>query len=159
MQFKHFTLLAISALTSLFLLTTSCKKSSSTSSNSVSASVGSTNFSSGTTVGGYSPSIDLLGIVSYIVQNKDTTGFQLTMPLKVKVGQPFSSDSTVLEVVYQASTGTAYDSYSGHAVATINSLDTTGHKVSGVFSAVAYDSGTDSVVITNGKFSTSYTVQ
>jgi hypothetical protein len=50
--------------------------------------------------------------------------------------------------------------YSGKASMTINSLDTVGHKISGVFTATAYNtsSTTDSVVITNGKFSSSYTV-
>ena len=147
------------------ILSTGCKKSSnSSSSGSISATIGSTNFSGGNTQGVYTSSlgIGIYGLVSYNVQGKDTTGFFLTIPSPLTVGKAFSSDSTFLEVDYVTNNGTAYDAFmqNGHAVMTINSLDTVGHKISGVFTATAYNSASasDSVIITNGKFSSSYTV-
>jgi hypothetical protein len=147
-----------------FILVSSCKKSNSGGGNSISGTVGTTNVSGGTTQGAYSAYAGMFLLASYSVQGKDTTGFILNIPsVFAKVGKAFTSDSTYLEVVYGASGGKTYDaSYgSGHASVTVNQLDTVGHKINGIFTATAYNvnSSNDSVVITNGKFSSSYTVQ
>jgi hypothetical protein len=58
--------------------------------------------------------------------------------------------------------GTEYDAYSteGQFQLTVTSLDSMGHKIGGTFSATGHSliSYNDSVVITNGKFSTAYNV-
>jgi hypothetical protein len=153
--------LVATALT--IVIGTGCKKSNDNGgSGSVTASVGTTSFSGSKTQGIYSTSAGEIGIASYNIQNKDTSGFILTIPYHSVVGKAFTSDTTNLEIDYVNPSGAGYAAFSflGHASMTINQLDTVGHKINGVFTATAYNetNANDSVVISNGKFSLSYTV-
>lgn len=152
--------LIASAVTLIFAA--SCKKSSDSNSNSISATVGTTAVSGAHTQGTYSSLAGMYLLVSYNVQGKDTTGFFLTIPSAwAKVGKTFSSDSTYLELDYVGSNGADYAAYSnnGHLTLTLSTLDSVNHKIGGIFAGTAYNSSNDSVVITNGKFSSSYTAQ
>jgi len=144
------------------LLAAGCGKSNSGSSSSgtLSATIGSSNFQSTTTLGAYSAGINLLAVVSYSIHPNDTSAFQLTMPWPPPVNKAFPADS-LLSLSYTAK-GTEYDAYSteGQLQLTVTSLDSMGHKIAGTFSATGHAllNNNDSVVITNGKFSTSYNV-
>jgi hypothetical protein len=84
------------------------------------------------------------------------------------LNQPFNTDTTDMTLFYytNGSSGKQYGvgSYwfgagSGLAVMTVTSLDTNAHKISGTFSGSLYASASDSIVVSNGKFSSSYTVE
>ncbi|HVU96254.1 MAG TPA: hypothetical protein VHE34_13580 [Puia sp.] len=154
---------SLSLIASAFalVLASSCKKNNNNGGgDNISATVGATNVSGAHTQAAYSTYLDMFLIASYNVQGKDTTGFFLTIP-NAKVGKAISSDTTFLEMDYVGSNGADYAAYSqnGHVTLTINTLDSVGHKISGTFSGTAYASANDSVLITNGKFSSSYTKQ
>lgn len=163
MRLTRFFSLTLVASAFVILLSTSCKKSNSGGGDSVTATIGTTNFAGAHTQGGYSAAVGIWGIVSYSSQGKDTSGFLLTVPPQAKAGKTLSSDSTFLQVVYVNFSGNTYDANTttGHATMTINTLDTVGHKIAGTFTATAYNeaNANDSVLITNGKFSSSYIIQ
>ena len=48
-----------------------------------------------------------------------------------------------------------------HSLLTVNSWDSVNHKISGTFSGVLYNitGGSDSLIVTNGTFTSTYTVQ
>jgi hypothetical protein len=144
------------------LLAASCGKSNSgsASSGTLSATIGSSNFQSTTTLGAYSVGIELLAVVSSSMHPNDTSAFQLILPWPPPVNKPFPADS-LLMLSYTIK-GTEYDAYSteGQLQLTVTSLDSTAHKIGGTFSATGHSllSYNDSVVITNGKFSTAYNV-
>ena len=145
------------------LLATACSKNNnngSTSSGSFSATIGSTSYQGNKTFGAYSYSLGELAIVSYSQLPNDTSAFQITMPWPKTFNQPLPADS-LLKLSYAAK-GKEYDAFSsqGQFQLTITSIDSTGHKIGGSFSATGHSSANfnDSVVITNGKFSTSYNV-
>jgi hypothetical protein len=152
--------LAVLSFLSLLLIT-GCSKNNNnnTPSGSLSATVGSSSYTGTTTLGAYSSSLRLIAIVSYSIQVRDTSAFQIIIPYAPPVNRAFASDSMYL--TYTAK-GTEYDAFSarGQLQMTITSIDSIGHKIAGNFSAIAHDSTNfnDSLLITNGKFSTSYTV-
>lgn len=146
----------------LLLIVAGCSKNnnSSSSSGSFTATIGTTSYQGTTTLGAYSYSLGEVAIVSYSMHPNDTSAFQVTMPWPKTFNQVLPTDS-LLSLSYSAK-GKEYDAYStqGQLQLTITSIDSTGHKIGGSFTATGHTSGNfnDSVVITNGKFSTSYNV-
>jgi hypothetical protein len=146
----------------LLLIIGGCSKhnNDSSPSSTFSATIGSSNFQGTTTLAAYSVGIDLLAVISYSVHPNDTSAFQITMPWPPPVNKPFPADS-LLSLSYTAK-GVEYDAWSslGQLQLTVTSIDSIGHKIGGSFSAVGHSTtnANDSVVITNGKFSTSYNV-
>ena len=144
------------------LLLIGCSKNNSnntTSGASLSATIGTSSFQGTTTNGAYSTSLDLIGVFSFNVAAKDTSAVQIVMAFPPPVNKPFTSDSLYLSYTTK---GIEYDAYSlqGQLQLTISSLDSVNHKFAGTFSATGHNSTnyTDSIVITNGKFSTGYTI-
>lgn len=154
------------SLFSLFLIvvstlffTTSCKKSSS-GSNGIAATVNGS---------GFNPSqvqaVDLQGTITAAgmsISGKDTLGIAVSFADTVSVNKAqdiFNSDNVL--VTYKNKT-LQYDSWSGysHGTLTVTTLDKTGKKIAGTFSGVIYSSfngnSSDSVVVTNGSFNTTY---
>lgn len=150
----------VPALFVLFAIGACSKNSSSTSSSGVSATAGSSKYQSTTSVGAYSASLGELTIFSYSGSGSDSTALQIDIPWPPVVNQVLPADS-LLTLSY-TTRGTEYDAYSlaGQLQLTVTSLDSTGHKLSGTFSAIAHSIANvnDSVVISNGKFSTAYNV-
>jgi hypothetical protein len=153
------------ASTSIFALLTasSCKKSNNSSSGSgISATISGTGFNPATTQAVYSQSNQMWDIVGLTVKTNDTAAIEIYIGSTFTVNKAYNTDSTSTSVDYFPGgvNGKDYDaSYgNGWAVLTVTSLDTTGHKISGTFNGALYASSSDSVVVTNGKFSTSYTV-
>lgn len=145
----------------LLLTIVACSKhNNSSSSGSFSATIGTTPYQGTTTLGAYSRSLNLMAVISNSVRTNDTSSFQLTMPWPPPVNTILPADS-LLSLSYTAK-GTEYDAYSteGQLQLTVTSVDTVNHQVAGAFSATGHSIANfnDSVVITNGKFSTSYNV-
>jgi hypothetical protein len=103
-------------------------------------------------------------VAGITVSGKDTTTIAVEFNDTVSVNQAqdiFASDNVIVTYV---SKGAIYDSWSDHAhgTLTVSTLDKTGKKTAGTFSGVLYNSNgngstSDSVVITNGSFNTTYT--
>ena len=152
---------------SLFLpvLIVGCSKSnnSNSSSGSMSLSVGSSTFTPAATVGAYSQSIGIIDVVGYTFKSNDTTELTVSIPYGAPINHPFSSDSTYAGLSYQIP-GKEYDAYLSFvgtkALITLTASDTVNHTITGTFSGTLYNdlSPTDSVIVTNGKFTSSYTV-
>ena len=146
----------------LLLTLAGCSKNnnSGSASGSLSATIGTTNYQSTTTLGAYSVGIELLAIISYSQHPNDTSAFQIVMPWPPPVNKVYPADS-LLSLSYVAK-GIEYDAFStqGQLQLTVTSIDSIGHKIAGSFSATGHSTANanDSVVITNGKFSTSYNV-
>jgi hypothetical protein len=144
------------------LLAASCSKNNngSSSSGSFSATVGSTNYQATVTLGAFSYSLGELAVLSYSRLPNDTSAIQVTMPWPTTFNQPLPADP-LLTLTYAAK-GKEYDAYSnqGQLQLTVTSIDSTGHKIACSFTATGHATTNfyDSVVITNGKFNTSYNV-
>ncbi|HVU96253.1 MAG TPA: hypothetical protein VHE34_13575 [Puia sp.] len=146
----------------LFFSFAGCSKSNNNSpSGSFSATIGPTSYQGTTTLGAYSYGLGELAIVSYSQRTNDTSAFQVTMPWPAKAFNQVLPADTLLTLSYTAK-GTEYDAWSteDQLQLTITSIDSIGHKIAGSFTATGHSAANfnDSVVITNGKFSTSYNV-
>ncbi|HEV3325561.1 MAG TPA: hypothetical protein VG052_08140 [Puia sp.] len=161
---SFFALIAVSAA---FLLTVaSCKKSNSSSGGSqLSATISGSAWSSNTPVQGlYVTAGSIFELVGGYYKSGDTTALAIQFSRPFVLHTAFASDTAGLDIGYiNAKTLTQYDGgpQAGHSVLTVNSWDSVNHKISGTFSGVLYNTsgGTDSLIVTNGSFSTSYTVQ
>ena len=164
---------ALSAIIALSILTTGCSKSNNnnSSSTSISATVGSSSYSSSTYAAGiYSTDSSYFGLLGMQVVNKDTTFFTLDFSGPVVLNQQITTATNAnsfLTVGYQPNGAfgnyygaSYYDFGQGSAIVTVTSYDSTGHKIAGTFSGVLYNelNSSDSVIVTNGKFSTNFTV-
>lgn len=97
------------------------------------------------------------------IHNGDTAAFQVAMPYILPVNQAVSVDSSAfvgaLGITYTKGSK-QYQAYYGvfasHGTVTLSTADTVNHKVAGSFSGVLYYSGSDSVVVTNGAFNSTY---
>jgi hypothetical protein len=164
MKLKISTLLTFSALTAAtFFLTTSCKKSNSSSNAAISANVGSTNFQASTAVGTYSKAAGLFELVGITLTSGDTTGLALIFAAPAQVNAPASSDTAYIDVQYSdTKAAVAYDGGGafGHVILNVSSWDSVNHKITGTVTGILYNvsGGSDSLALANGKFSTTYTV-
>lgn len=150
----------------LVLALAACSKSNNsggvTTEGNLSATTGSASFSAISTFGVYSQSLGLIGVVGYTNQASDTTQIQLDMAYIPPVNKSFSSDTIAeLGLSYQIA-HKRYDAFMGQGSVTLSltSADTVNHQIAGTFSGVVYNDTNvnDSVIITNGKFSTIFTV-
>lgn len=154
-----------SSLVVLFIgfLSVGCKKSSSsTGSGTFSATVGDTAFTPGDVAGIYVTADQAWSILAYQIKAGDTVSFDINIYLPFTVNQPIAPNFT--NILYQNAMGEPYYNAIGHTpnlAITVTSVDSVNHNIAGTFSGSLYDeNGTgDSVVVTNGKFNTSYSVQ
>lgn len=167
MKLNRLSFHSLATLTSLLILT-ACNKNSNNNSNSsgsLSATISGTAFTANSTAGAYISSIGQYFVIGYYIQSKDTTGIQITLPYLPPLNHPVSTDSVGLADLTYVVSGKEYDAYFGlgnsQAVFTLTVADTVGHNLAGTFSGVLYNDANvnDSVVITNGKFSSSYTIE
>jgi hypothetical protein len=157
-------LYAIGAL--FFLLAAAgCSKSNTANTSSqgtLSATIGTTNFSALTTYGAYYSNVHQMGVVSILPQGRDSTIFEMEFPYPPPINHPFSSDSTTCNFSYFTRSGSMNynaNTGSGHAILTITRIDSVGHQITGTFSGTLVNASNskDSLVITGGKFGTIYT--
>lgn len=174
MKVTRVSFFALSAIIAFSILVAGCSKSNSnsnTSSTSISATIGSSSFSaSAYSAGVYSTDSAYFGVLGLQIANKDSSIFSLTFSGPVVLNQQITTATNVnsyLNVGYQPNGANGnyygasyYDFGQGSAIVTVTSYDSTNHKIAGTFSGVLYNenSSTDSVIVTNGKFSTTYTV-
>jgi len=151
----------VAAFLLLFAFAGCSKNNNSSSNGSFSATIGSASYQGTTTLGAYSANLAELAIVSYSQRTNDTSAFQVTMPWPAKAFNQVLPADSLLTLSYSAK-GKEYDAWSteGQLQLTITSIDSIGHKIAGSFTATGHSSANfnDSVVITNGKFSTAYNV-
>ncbi|HXB33315.1 MAG TPA: hypothetical protein VNV35_07830 [Puia sp.] len=169
MKFPFNRAMAFLIVSSAFLLAvTSCKKSNSngSGSGSMSASIGGTAWANNYPLIGFyasSSGVGLFDIVGLQFKSGDSTTFDLEFGTPITLNHPVSSDTSAFIAAYTDSkTQADYGVLPGFgdAVLTITSYDSTGHTIAGTFSGVLYNLSTftDSLVVTNGKFNSSFTV-
>lgn len=150
----------------LVLSIAGCSKSGGSSSgNSMSASVNGNAWSNSfAMISFYSGS--MFDIVGEQFKGGDSTSFSLGFVSPITLNKAISTDTATFIIGYtdiKAGVETGYGAVPGlgKAVLTVTSYDSTGHHIGGTFSGVLYNISTfaDSVIITNGKFNTSFIVQ
>jgi hypothetical protein len=171
MKSQNKSFFALFVVSSAFLLTVtvSCKKSNSSGSSStqMTATVNGSAWASNVPVQAlYAQSfgVGAFEVIGGYYKGKDTTAFAIQFNTPFVLHTAISSDTAVLDIGYVNSTTlTEYDggSTAGHSILTVSSWDSVNHKISGTFSGVLYNvtGGSDSLVVTNGSFSTGYTAQ
>ena len=148
---------------SFLLLTAGCSKSSNQpTGGTLSATAGGKTFNAAQVGGVYSKSLNFMAVLGQTFQSNDSTGFQIQFAYVPPVGVTFSSDSTATGLTY-FTTGKRYDAFvgQGRVIVNLSVADTVNHKLAGTFSGTVYNdaNGNDSVIVTNGKFSSTYSVQ
>jgi hypothetical protein len=167
--------LKLSALASLVLGLSgivACNKGTTStgyvSQGTVTATIGSNSFAPPLTEAVYSPVTYTTFAVLGIQPGKDSTFLRIELPLTgFTVGTPFSSDTATASGLsyFDGQRTYEYDALNGnaasHSLINITSWDSVHLKVAGTFSGVLYNinNASDSMVLTNGAFSTSYTVE
>jgi hypothetical protein len=164
MYFKKLIVPALCLFT-LIAISVGCKKSNnSTDSSSISASMGSTAFSSSTanTTAWYSTDSLVYEIGGYAVNGGDTTGLAIEITPPFTLGTAVANQWQVDIGYYVSSTKDYFAGFgTGHIAMTVTSQDTVNHKIAGTFTATLYNTlnQNDSLLVTNGKFNTAYSVQ
>jgi hypothetical protein len=146
-----------------------CSKSTQTagyvSQGTITATVGSVNYAPPLTEAVYSSVYSTFAVLG-LQPGKDTTYLRIGLPLTgFTVGTPFSLDTARTSGLswYDSQRTYEYDAFFGtgpsHSLINITSWDSTTLKIAGTFSGVLYNINnlSDSIVITTGTFSTSYT--
>jgi hypothetical protein len=167
MKFSCNRALALVVISSTFLLAaTSCKKSNSGGGSAgVSASINGAAWTSNfPTTGIYSTLSSEFEIAGIQFKGGDSTAVALAFLGPVVLNHAMSSDTAAVDLGYvDIHNQIEYDGgiSAGHSILTITSYDSTGHKIAGKFTGVLYNisGGSDSLVITNGSFNTSFTAQ
>lgn len=165
--------LSLAAVISLGMLTLlglgSCSKNNSSSTQTdgtMTATLNGTAWSAKSyVVAGYLTTYGQVIVQGDSIVGSDTTEMQVAMPYIPAVNTPVYTDSSQFAGVTYVIPGKEYDAYYGlgfsHGVVTLSTADTVNHRVVGSFSGVLYNivNNNDSVVITNGAFSSTYQVQ
>jgi hypothetical protein len=147
---------------------TNCSKSNSNNSSSagIAATVGGSAWASNFPVEGVYSTVGGVFLVAGVqVKGGDSTGFEVGFGTPVTLNKALTSDGVIVDVAYLVEkTQATYEGSpvsGGHSTVTVTSYDSTGRKVSGTFSGVLYNenNANDSVVVTNGTFSSTYQVQ
>lgn len=160
MNFKSTSLFSLFLIVvSTLFFSTSCKKSNS-GSNGISATVNGSGLNPAQTT-----AVDLQGaltVAGMTITGTDTVGIGVSFNDTVSVNKAqdiFASDNVI--VTYK-NKSLVYNSWAGssHGTLTVTTLDKTGKRVAGTFSGVIYSAlngnSSDSIVITNGNFNTTY---
>ncbi len=161
MRISRLLFLALAATT--VLISTSCKKSNDTNNNAtLSATIGGTVVTPSNSVGVLWQSNNYFDVFGFIVKGADTTILEINIPGGFKLNTAAVNGNEYF-VGYQTGNKqyVAGLGYGGTTSFTVTSWDSTGHKIAGTFSASLYNMGNsnDSVLVTNGKFNSTYTVQ
>ncbi len=145
----------------LTLVLEACRKTPLDASSGFSATINGTSFG---TIGYnalYTPRTNQIDVTGSAIHDEDTTYLYLIFP-DSSFKKPIDIKTIANITYYDAGKNFMYDSYAdfSHGTLTVNSLNLNSRMVSGTFSGVIYAySGFDSVVLTNGKFSSPFVVQ
>lgn len=143
----------------LSISVTSCKKDkddSSGESAKFSANIGGIAYQPNKVVAWESPST--ISIQSYQIKSGDTVSLQLYFPSSATVNSKFTLENEADLFYFNSKKTMDYSSYTSrsHGTVTFSTVDNTNKKVVGKFSGVLYASSTDSVIVKDGQFNTSY---
>jgi len=161
MRFSSSRAMALAVISSAFLLAAaSCSKSNNNSSNgSMTASINGTAWTANALISGqFSVASGGFQIGGLQLKSGDSIVLEVSFYSPVALDQTISSDSTGIDIECDKA-DSLFDGgpLAGHSTLTITSYDSIGYKVGGTFSGVLYNisGGSDSLVVTNGTFSTS----
>lgn len=164
MKTKKRQFLAMSAVVALTLsiAVTSCKKDKDDNSPSaqLSATVGTNAFKPAYVTGTYYYGLITIGGVAKV--GTDSATLSLTFRSDAVVNKALDWDNVpVTYSIYSAQKYYSTQNSDSHGTFTATTIDKTNKKVAGTFSGVLYDGygGSDSVVIKDGKFNTTYISQ
>jgi hypothetical protein len=161
MQLKKLSLFALSAVSAFLLISTGCKKSNNGNSAAVSATIAGTSFNPSFTGAVYFKSNQYFDLGGYSVTGKDTAFLDISINTPFTVNKVL--DNNTLVTINYITGGKDYlTGYQvGTAALTVTSLDSVNHKIAGTFTGTLYTYGgsNDSVIVSNGRFNTAYTVQ
>jgi len=154
------------ALSLAVLLAAGCKKSNSNSPGpaGISATVGGKAWQSQHAFGAVTSfNSSYITLTGYVKSGSDSSWFEVDISDTTHVNQPdknYASSS----VYYGIGANKIYTSdpfFYSHGSITVTSWDKTAHTIAGIFNGVFYNTqvGNDSVIINNGHFNSSYTVQ
>jgi hypothetical protein len=160
--------MAVIVISSATLLAvTSCSKSNNSGSSAgITATIGGSAWANNFPVQGvYSTIGGVFAVGGVQVKSGDSTAFEVGFGNPITLNKALTSDGVIVDVEYIVEkTQAIYDGSpvsGGHSTVTVTSYDSTGHKVGGTFSGVLYNenNANDSVVVTNGNFSSTYLIQ
>jgi hypothetical protein len=170
MTAKRLTYSALAALMLGLSGLVACQKGTQTTGyqtqGTLTATVGSTNYAPSLTEAVYSPVTYSTFAVIGFQPGKDTTYLRIELPLTgFTIGTAFSSDTATTSGISWFDSQRTYEydalfgNFASHSLIDITSWDSVNRKVAGTFSGVLYNisNGSDSIVVTNGAFNTSYT--
>ncbi|HEY4111810.1 hypothetical protein [Puia sp.] len=148
----------------LFFAVTGCSKNSGNNNHSqgtLSAVTGSSAVNANLVFATYFQTLEAVTILGVVPAASDSTFIQLNLPYPEPTGQPISTDNSPWQLSYYTRSGSkSYDAFSGngHAVVTFSQFDTTVHSIAGTFSGTLINdlNANDSIVVTGGKFTTTY---
>jgi len=140
----------------LLVAVASCKKDNNSGPNSqLSATVSGTVFNPSVVHALSEP--DFIVVFGTQAKSGDSLFLELAIPDTARVNMPVSFENT--DVAYFNFKGTFYYASwlpPSHGTITLNTYDKSNKEIAGSFSGVLYGNGTDSMVITNGQFNTTY---
>jgi hypothetical protein len=151
---KRQKLLSVAAI-ALLVAVTSCKKDNNSNNSQLSATIGGAAYNPSFVVGSTEPDyIDVYGVQA---KSGDSALLSLSIPDTAHINEPITFDAWDLEY-YNAKQTYDYASwmYGGGGTLTLSTYDKTNKKIAGKFSAVIYKSYSDSIVVSNGQFNTTY---
>ena len=170
MTAKRLTYSALAALILGLSGLVACQKGTQTSGyvtqGTLTATIGSTSYAPSLTEAVYSPVTYSTFAVIGLQPGKDSTFLRVELPLTgFTIGTVFSTDTAVSSGISWFDSQRTYEydalfgTFASHALIDITSWDSVNRKVAGTFSGVLYNisNGSDSIVLTNGAFNTSYT--
>lgn len=156
---KSLVLLTAFAL-ALSIGVTSCKKDKDDNgaSGQLSANIGGTAFQPSVVVSVLYPD-DEFTITGFQIKSNDTAWLDVSFPDTVTVNSVLDFEDASVDY-YTSKTDMDYTSFASksHGTVTITTVDKTNKKIAGNFSGVLYQWGstTDSVIVKDGQFNTSY---
>jgi hypothetical protein len=173
MRVKSFVPMSVSGLVAVavaavaLLFSIGCKKSNNSSpgSGTVNAMVNDTLFTPppGGVYSTYTASSGQFAIDAFELHGNDTLYLFVTIYRPFTLNQPIDSNSSISNIVYYNSLHQPYSNVTGmgNTTITVTSFDSVNHKIAGTFSGNLYsDNGnTDSIIVKNGTFNSSYLVQ
>jgi hypothetical protein len=151
----------------LLVICMSCKKSNSsnTTNQQISATINGTAWVNTLPIQSFYDTAfeDMFNINGISVKSGDSTEVSMFFYPPFPLNTPISSDTTSLEINYtELNTSQVYTGGgpAGHSLLTVSTCDTVNHKISGTFSGILYNitGGSDSLIVTNGAFNSSYTI-
>lgn len=147
----------------LFCINTGCKKSSNSGSSggAVSATVGGTAYQSQFETGLYSASAGMIEISGDKFAAGDTTALVVVVPNTIQLNQAMTFAAGTTVGYTDSKSGAAFGGNAGfgYGSVTVTAWDSTRHTISGTFSGVLQSvSNSDTLAISNGHFSGSYSV-